>query len=462
MTFDTNRALQQGLGLHQAGRLSEAEQFYRQILAVDPDHADGLHLLGVIAHARGHNEAAVDLIGKAIARNSQVADFHCNIGSALHALGRGPEAEMHYKRALKLNPDHVESYNNFGNVLKEQGKLEEAQQQFRRALVRRPDYAEAHYNLGNVLQALGRTAEAIRHYQRAIALKPAMAAAHYNLGQAPRTQGKADEAAPFYGFEPGWAEAHRTPAMVHPADLALNHPHYFLQFRPDSDAVHKHLSIPGELKAFWMQGNEFNNGGDIARLYVLYQNLRALDERAIPGSLAELGVYKGNSAKILHLVSPARKLYLFDTFEGFDSRDVNAESQQSPVNDQAFKDTSLEAVQAFVGTDKKVVYCKGWFPDTAAAVEPGEKFAFVHIDCDLGQPVAAALDFFYPRTSPGGLIIIHDYSSGWWKDVKPAVDRFMADKPETPILLPDKSGSVVIARQRSPSSDPCPHGLPTA
>jgi O-methyltransferase len=50
--------------------------------------------------------------------------------------------------------------------------------------------------------------------------------------------------------------------------------------------------------------------------------------------------------------------------------------------------------------------------------------------------------------SPGGLIIVHDYSSGWWKDVKPAVDGFMADKPETPILLPDKAGSVLIARQK--------------
>jgi O-methyltransferase len=60
----------------------------------------------------------------------------------------------------------------------------------------------------------------------------------------------------------------------------------------------------------------------------------------------------------------------------------------------------------------------------------------------------AALDFFYPRMSPNGLIMVHDYSSGWWKDVKPAVDGFIADKPETPILLPDRSGSVLIARQK--------------
>jgi hypothetical protein len=237
--------------------------------------------------------------------------------------------------------------------------------------------------------------------------------------------------------------------MISPVELALSHPHYFLQFWPDSDAVHKHLSIPIALKVFWMHGNELNNSGDLARLYALYQNLKALDERGIPGALAELGVHKGNSAKILHLVSPGRKLYLFDTFDGFDSRDVNVESQPLPVSGNlAFKDITLQAVQAFVGMDENVVYCKGWFPDTGCMVEADEKFALVHIDCDLAQPVAAALEFFYPQMSPSGLIIVHDYSSGCWKGVKPAVDMFMADKPETPILLPDKSGSIVIARQK--------------
>jgi O-methyltransferase len=236
--------------------------------------------------------------------------------------------------------------------------------------------------------------------------------------------------------------------MVHPVEIALNDRHYFLQFRPDSDAVHRHLSVPVELKAFWMKGNEFNNSGDISRLYALYHNLKALDERGTPGAMAELGVYKGNSAKILHMVSPARRLYLFDTFEGLDARDVNAESQKLPVDNQAFKDTSLTEVKDFVGSDANVIYCRGWFPETVTMVPAAENFAFAHIDCDLGKAVAAALAFFYPRMSSGGLIIVHDYSSGCWKDVKPAVDAFLVDKPETPILLPDKSGSVVIARQK--------------
>ncbi len=216
--FDIDRALKQGLGLHQAGRLIEAEGLYRQILAVDPNHADGLHLLGVIAHETGQNEAAVDLIGKAITRDSRVADFHCNIGNALKALGRLTEAKAHYRRAIRLNPEHPESHNNFGNALREQGKLEEAQRQFRRAIGLRPGYAEAHYNLGNVLLDLGHTDEASHHYQQAIGLKPAFAEAHYNLGQALRGQSNLAEAAACYQraaeLEPGWAEPHRQLATL--------------------------------------------------------------------------------------------------------------------------------------------------------------------------------------------------------------------------------------------------------
>jgi tetratricopeptide (TPR) repeat protein len=181
---EINQALDRALGLHRAGRLDEAEGLYRQILAREPDHAESLHLLGVIAHQAGRNEAAVELIGKAIARNDGMPDFHCNIGNALQALGRFAEAEAHYRRAIVLNPDHVETRNNFGNALMAQGKRDEAQAQFRCALGLRPGYAEAHYNLANALKAQGHVDEAVRHYRQAIALKPDFAAARRNLDHA--------------------------------------------------------------------------------------------------------------------------------------------------------------------------------------------------------------------------------------------------------------------------------------
>jgi tetratricopeptide (TPR) repeat protein len=212
--FDIERTLGNARALHQAGRLAEAEALYRQIFATDPNHADCLHLLGVIAQQRGQNELAVELIGKAIARNHRVADFHCNIGNALGALGRVGEAQAHYQRAIKLDPRHPESCNNLGNLLKDQGELPDAEKQIRRALALRPGYADAHYNLGNVLLDSGRAEEAINEYRQAITRQPRMANAHYNLAHALKEQGRLAEAAEAYehalAVSPDWRAARLT------------------------------------------------------------------------------------------------------------------------------------------------------------------------------------------------------------------------------------------------------------
>jgi len=73
-------------------------------------------------------------------------------------------------------------------------------------------------------------------------------------------------------------------------------------------------------------------------------------------------------------------------------------------------------------------------------------FAIVHLDCDLYQPTADGLTYFYPRLSSGGLLILHDYSSGHWSGCARAIDAFLKDKPERPVLIPDKSGTAVLVK----------------
>jgi O-methyltransferase len=108
-------------------------------------------------------------------------------------------------------------------------------------------------------------------------------------------------------------------------------------------------------------------------------------------------------------------------------------------------DTSLEKVRNFVGTEC-VEYVVGRFPGSLSTTRISDRFAIVHLDCDLYQPTAAALDFFYPRLSPGGLFFLHDYSSGHWNGCARAIDDFFKDKPERPVLIPDKSGTAVIVK----------------
>src|SRR5262249_21137210 len=89
-----------GLAHHQGGRLAEAETLYRETLALQPDHADALHLLGVIASQVGRHDIAVDLIGRAIARDRMNSLYHSNHGLALAGLERFAEAIESYDRAL--------------------------------------------------------------------------------------------------------------------------------------------------------------------------------------------------------------------------------------------------------------------------------------------------------------------------------------------------------------------------
>jgi tetratricopeptide (TPR) repeat protein len=193
--LDVNRAVNEAVVHHKAGRISEAERLYRQVLAVNPKHADALHLLGVISQQGGRNDVALDLIGKAIALNDRVADYHCNIGSAHCGLGRWEEGIAHYNRAIALDPRHALTYNNLGNALIDHGKPAEGEARLRRALEIKPDYHEAHYNLGNALAAQGRLDEAVKHYRHAIALAPHFANAHNNLATTLEKQGRSQEAA---------------------------------------------------------------------------------------------------------------------------------------------------------------------------------------------------------------------------------------------------------------------------
>ena len=208
-----SEALQIALQHHQAGRLDLAEEIYRRILAVEPDHADALHLLGVIAHQVGKHEVAVEYIGRAIGLNGTEAAFHNNLGEAYRsAYGKPHEAVACYRRALELKPDYAEAHNNLGNALQDQGKLDEAIACYRRALELKPDYAEAHNNLGNALKDQGKLDEAVACYRRALELKPDYAEAHNNLGAALQDQGKLDEAVACYRraleLKPDYAEAH--------------------------------------------------------------------------------------------------------------------------------------------------------------------------------------------------------------------------------------------------------------
>ena len=205
----------------------------------------------------------------------------------------------------------------------------------------------------------------------------------------------------------------------------------------------------GDIAPF-LAGNEHGRA-DLARFQFFCVAFDQIVKEHVRGSIAEVGVYRGNTAAVL--AGMARKLgvkaYLFDTYEGFDSADLNGIDSESQVR---FADTSLASVRQLVGEDN-VAFIKGRFPDTVTQLSADESFCLVHVDCDLYSPMKSALEYFYPRLAPGGFLIFHDYSSLHWAGTEKAVDEFFSDKPEPVVPLPDVSGSGVIRRLRDSSTD---------
>jgi O-methyltransferase len=170
--------------------------------------------------------------------------------------------------------------------------------------------------------------------------------------------------------------------------------------------------------------------------------IRTIEREGIAGAFAELGVYRGATSRFLRRCAPDRRLYLFDTFEGFPAADREPEN----LDDTRFRDTSEDQVRRAIGDSPNVVIRKGRFPETTAGLEE-ERFAFVLLDLDVYPPTLAGLRFFYPRLSPGAYVFVHDYNSPESNAAcSRAVQEALAGRPERIVEIPDVWGSVVFRK----------------
>ncbi len=194
----TTETLDRALKLHQQGNLSEAERLYKEVLANDARSADAWHLLGLIEHAHGEFDAALEHIGRAIQLDNAQASFHNHLGEVFRSLDKLPEAEACCRKAVGLDSRYAIGHNTLGAILAEQGKLEEAAISYRQAITLKPDFVQAQLNLGLALQSLGERDAAIAAFRQALALDPGLAQAHHHLGTLLHAQARWDEAIACY------------------------------------------------------------------------------------------------------------------------------------------------------------------------------------------------------------------------------------------------------------------------
>jgi O-methyltransferase len=190
----------------------------------------------------------------------------------------------------------------------------------------------------------------------------------------------------------------------------------------------------------------------IDRNYFDYVRLASLElisyeikKNGIIGNVAELGVYKGKFARYINQYFPDRKLYLFDTFEGFDGRDLPTEKENAySSGTQNFSETSVASVLAEMPFPDNCIPIKGFFPNSAKNIT--DSFAFVSIDADLFDPIYNGLAFFYPKLARGGYILIHDFNNEGYKGTRKAVEQFCKEQSLGFTPIPDSGGSAIIAK----------------
>ena len=176
------------------------------------------------------------------------------------------------------------------------------------------------------------------------------------------------------------------------------------------------------------------------RIVALRKCVAMMKERGVSGDMAEVGVYRGDFSKLFNRYFPERKLYLFDTFAGFDAK-------RDQVNDcdvDNFKDTSVDVVLQKMVRPENCIIRQGYFPDTAVGIDG--TFSLVSLDCDLYNPILAGLEFFYPRLAKGGYIFVHDFGSYHYREVKKAVYEYCAVHDAAIFPIADRCSSVIVSK----------------
>ena len=180
-------------------------------------------------------------------------------------------------------------------------------------------------------------------------------------------------------------------------------------------------------------------GNDYVRLATLELLCRRLAD--VPGTAAELGVYRGFFARCINALLPERKLYLFDSFEGFAEEACAADSFQA-----AHRNTAIDKVLAIMPHPEQVTVKPGFFPESLDGLE--ERFCLVSLDVDFAKTTLDGLRYFWPRLERGGYLMLHDWGSPSLPGVAKALRQFEEEMgvkiPAIPLC--DVGGTLVLCK----------------
>jgi O-methyltransferase len=176
---------------------------------------------------------------------------------------------------------------------------------------------------------------------------------------------------------------------------------------------------------------------------------REVIARGLTGNIGEVGVYQGWWARVVNYHLPDRTIYLFDTFKGFDQRDLEGQAHAGLSTDAPYEVGEIDPREALQGLPhpEQAVIRAGWFPATAEGLED-ETFCLVDVDTGLYEPTLAGLRWFYPRLVPGGFLSVVDYNNAHTQGVRPAVEQFVAESGADFVVVPDLGACALFVKPR--------------
>lgn len=195
----------------------------------------------------------------------------------------------------------------------------------------------------------------------------------------------------------------------------------------------------------------YSNEYDYVRFKLLELLAEQIQQQNISGNLAEVGVFRGNFARVINMLFVDRTLYLFDTFAGFNPNERETDIQHGYADpafftrSNNFADTSVELVMQRMPHPERCIPKVGFFPDSLEGLE--DQFALVSIDVDLYTPMLNAIEYFYPRLAAGGYLMLHDYNHAEFRGVKQAVADYETKYGKlAKVPVPDQGGSIIITK----------------
>ena len=201
--------------------------------------------------------------------------------------------------------------------------------------------------------------------------------------------------------------------------------------------VQRVVSTPAQLADGILPERDLSN--DYVRLATLELLCRRLN--AVSGAAAELGVYRGFFAQCVNQLLPERKLYLFDSFEGFGAGACASESFQA-----AHRNTAMDKVLSIMPHPERITVKPGFFPGSLEGLE--ERFCLVSLDVDFYETTLEGLRYFWPRLDKGGYLLLHDWGSPKLPGVAEALADYEAELGQRLPAVPlcDVGGSLVLCK----------------